>query len=118
MAVCVIAILPFIEEPAVGPNLGGSQHLLAGPQDDAHRLVVEYHRETCHRSLRCRAKPLPRRPSARCPDINVLRFFARRELSIRHVQRRVVLTRRLDRGEARALGATAAVDLPTAIEAL
>jgi hypothetical protein len=39
---CVIAIFPFIQEPAIGPNLGGPQNLLAGPQDNAHRFIVEY----------------------------------------------------------------------------
>jgi hypothetical protein len=48
VAVGMIAVFPFIEEPAIGPNLGGSQDLLPSPQDDAHRLVVEYHREACH----------------------------------------------------------------------
>jgi hypothetical protein len=44
----VIAIFPFIQEPAIGPNLGGPQNQLTGPQDDAHRFVVEYEREACH----------------------------------------------------------------------
>ena len=44
----VIAIFPFIEEPAVRPDLGGPQDLPAGPQDDTHWLVVEDHRKACH----------------------------------------------------------------------
>src|SRR6266436_2877429 len=48
MAMRVIAIFPFIEEPAVRPDLGGPQDLPAGPQDDAHWLVVEDHRKACH----------------------------------------------------------------------
>lgn len=38
----VIAIFPFIQEPAVRPDLGWTQDLPAGAQDDPHRLVVEY----------------------------------------------------------------------------
>jgi len=38
----VVAILAFIEEPAVCPDLGGPQDLLAGPQNDPHRFVVDY----------------------------------------------------------------------------
>ena len=44
----MIAVLSLIEEPAVRPNLGGSQDLLSGPQDDAHRLIGEYHRKGRH----------------------------------------------------------------------
>jgi len=44
----VIAVFAFIHEPAVRPDLGWSEHLLPGPQDDAHRLVVEDEREACH----------------------------------------------------------------------
>ena len=44
MAMRVIAIFSFIQEPAIRPNLGGSQDLLAGAQDDAHRFVIEYQR--------------------------------------------------------------------------
>src|SRR5207245_5022769 len=61
---------------------------------------------------------LPRYARATCRRANVLQLLIDLAESLRHVQRRVVLTRRLDRGEARALGATAALDLPTAIEAL
>jgi hypothetical protein len=42
MAMRVIAVFSFIQEPAVRPNLGWPQDLPAGPQDDAHRFVVEY----------------------------------------------------------------------------
>jgi len=45
---CVIAVFPFIEEPAVRPDLGGPQDLSAGPKDDAHRFIVEYHRKAGH----------------------------------------------------------------------
>lgn len=38
----VVAILPLIGEPAIRPNLGWPQNLPAGPQDNAHRLVVEH----------------------------------------------------------------------------
>ena len=48
MAMRVIAIFAFIEKPAVRPDPGGPQDLLAGPEDDPHRLVVEYHRKACH----------------------------------------------------------------------
>ncbi len=48
MAMSMIAILAFIEEPAVCPDLGGPQNLLAGPQNDPHRFVVEYERKACH----------------------------------------------------------------------
>jgi len=44
----MVAIFSLIEEPAIRPNLGRSEDLLPGPQDNAHRLVVEYHREACH----------------------------------------------------------------------
>lgn len=44
----VIAVFPFIEEPAVRPDLGGPQDLPAGAQDDSHRFVVEYQRKACH----------------------------------------------------------------------
>jgi hypothetical protein len=44
----VIAVFPFIQEPAVRPNLGGPQNLPAGAQDNPHRLVIEYQRKACH----------------------------------------------------------------------
>lgn len=44
----VVAIFALIEEPAVRPDLGRSEDLLPGPQDDAHRLIVEYHRKAGH----------------------------------------------------------------------
>jgi len=44
----VVAIFPLIEEPAVGPDLGRSENLLPGAQDDPHRLVVEYHWKAGH----------------------------------------------------------------------
>ena len=44
----MIAIFPCIQEPAIRPDPGGSQDLLAGSQDDPHRFVVEYHRKACH----------------------------------------------------------------------
>jgi len=44
----MIAILAFIEEPAVCPDLGGPQNLLAGSQNNPHRFVVEYERKGCH----------------------------------------------------------------------
>ncbi len=44
----MVAILTFIEEPAVCPNLGGLQNLLAGPQNNPHRFVVEYERKGSH----------------------------------------------------------------------
>jgi hypothetical protein len=42
MAMRVIAVFPFIEKPAVRPNLGGPKDLPAGAQDYSHRFVVEY----------------------------------------------------------------------------
>ena len=48
MPVGVVAILAFIREPAVRPDLGGAQHLRAGAQDDAHGLIVENEWETGH----------------------------------------------------------------------
>ena len=45
---CVIAVFSLIQEPAVGPDFGGSQDLLSGPQDDPHRFAVEYHRKAGH----------------------------------------------------------------------
>ena len=47
----VIAVLPFVREPAIGPDLGRAQHLLAGAQDDADRFVVEDEREAGHATL-------------------------------------------------------------------
>ena len=44
----MVAILAFIEEPAVCPDLGRPQNLLAGPQNDPHRFIVEYERKGCH----------------------------------------------------------------------
>ena len=44
----MVAILAFIEEPAVCPDLGGPQNLLAGPQNNPHRFIVEYERKGCH----------------------------------------------------------------------
>ncbi|MGE5834710.1 MAG: hypothetical protein ACM4AI_09545 [Acidobacteriota bacterium] len=44
----VIAVLTLVGKPAIRPNLGGLQNLLAGPQDNAHRFIVEYEREACH----------------------------------------------------------------------
>src|SRR5207302_9531285 len=48
VAMRVIGVFPCSEEPAVRPNLGGPQDLPAGPQDDAHRLIGEYHRKAGH----------------------------------------------------------------------
>jgi len=48
MAMGVIAIFPLIRKPTVGPNLGGAQDQLPGPQNDAHRFVVEDERESGH----------------------------------------------------------------------
>ena len=41
MIVRVVAVLSFIGEPAIRPNLRGPQNLLTGPQDDPEGLVVE-----------------------------------------------------------------------------
>ncbi len=38
----MVAILAFIQEPAIRPNLGRPEHLLTRPQDDAHRFVIEH----------------------------------------------------------------------------
>ena len=55
----VVAIFSFIQEPAVRPDLGGPQDLLAGPQDNPHRLVVEDQWQGCHAGMErqnpCRA---------------------------------------------------------------
>lgn len=68
MPVGVIPILPLIEEPAVGPDLGGPQNLLAGTQNNPHRFIVEYERKGCHahearqnscRALSCRRADVP-----------------------------------------------------------
>ena len=42
MIVRVIAVLSLIREPAIGPNLRGTQNLLTSPQDDSQGLVVEH----------------------------------------------------------------------------
>jgi len=42
MPVRVVAVFPLVREPAIGPDLGGAQNLLARAQNDAHRFVVEY----------------------------------------------------------------------------
>ena len=44
----MVAILAFIEEPAVCPDLGGPKNLLAGSQNNPHRFVVECKRKGCH----------------------------------------------------------------------
>ena len=44
MIVRVVAVLAFVGEPAVRPNLGRPQNLLTRPQDDAEGLVVENER--------------------------------------------------------------------------
>jgi len=56
----VIAVFSFVQEPAVRPNLGWPEHLLAGPQYDAHRLVVEDEREACHGKTHVQATCHPR----------------------------------------------------------
>lgn len=38
----VIAVFTFIGEPAIRPDFGGPEDLLAGAKDDSHRFVVEY----------------------------------------------------------------------------
>ena len=48
MAMRVIAILYFISKPTVTPDLGRAQYQLAGPQDDAHRFIIEDEGESCH----------------------------------------------------------------------
>src|SRR5258706_563449 len=48
MAMGMVAILAFIEEPAVCPDLGGPQNLLAGAQNNPHRFIVECERKGCH----------------------------------------------------------------------
>src|SRR5260370_42093484 len=40
MAMGVIAIFPLIRKPTVGPNLGGAEDQLPGPQKYAHRVAV------------------------------------------------------------------------------
>ena len=77
----VIPVLPFIQEPAIRPNLGGPQHLLAGSQNDAHRFVVDHQRKARHwrtvtgcMSLRCNAITLPDSLAYNVPSYNELRF--------------------------------------------
>jgi hypothetical protein len=41
MAMRMIAILSLIREPAVRPDLGGSQNLRTRAEDDAHGFVIE-----------------------------------------------------------------------------
>jgi len=41
MIVRVVAVLPFIGEPAIRPNLRGPQNLLTSAQDDSQGLIVE-----------------------------------------------------------------------------
>ena len=48
MPMGMIPIFSFVGKPAVGPDLGGSQDQLAGPQDDAHRFIVKDERESGH----------------------------------------------------------------------
>ena len=51
MSMRVIAVFTLVGEPAIRPNLGGFKNLLTGPQDNAHRFIVEYEREACHAYL-------------------------------------------------------------------
>jgi hypothetical protein len=62
MSMGVIAVFALVGKPAVRPNLGGSEDLPAGPQDNPHRFIVEYERKACHARLYCKlsAKPLLR----------------------------------------------------------
>lgn len=55
----MVAILAFIQEPAVRPDLGGPENLTARAQDDPHRFVVEDERKACHAGWLC--KPLATR---------------------------------------------------------
>jgi len=48
MAMRMIAVFPLVGKPTVGPNLGGAQDQLPGPQNDAHRFIVEDERESGH----------------------------------------------------------------------
>src|SRR6266498_5131299 len=55
VAVRVIARLSLIREPTVCPDLRRAEHLPAGVQNDAERLVVENEGETRHKGApRCR----------------------------------------------------------------
>jgi hypothetical protein len=47
----VIAIFPFIQKPAIRPNFGWPENLTPGPQNDAHRFVVENQRKGSHAGL-------------------------------------------------------------------
>ena len=62
MAVGVIAVFSLVRKPAIRPNLRGPEQLLAGPQDDAHRFVVEDEGETGHAC--CVGKPLANPPAS------------------------------------------------------
>jgi hypothetical protein len=54
MAMGVIAVFALVGKPAIRPNLGGLQNLLAGPQDNSHRFIVEYERKACHAPRYCK----------------------------------------------------------------
>ena len=41
MIVRVIAVLPFVGEPAIRPNLRGAENLRTSPQDNPQGLVIE-----------------------------------------------------------------------------